>query len=131
LDTEKQRRDREVVLPILTRRKRGSGRRILYDMGEEDDFDEEKMRFRQISARWSSLVFVAFNYLNPLQSLLHLAYGRCLGKKLLGKADRPLSHRLGTGALLWVYCNHHSLRLLQLRHRSAKGLVSLPSPPKP
>ncbi len=43
--TEKQRRDREgVVLPYLDAQKEegGVGGRILYDMGEEDDFDEEE-----------------------------------------------------------------------------------------
>lgn len=42
--TEKQRRDREgVVLPYYDAQKGGGeGGRILYDMGEEDDFDEEE-----------------------------------------------------------------------------------------
>ncbi|KAF2491771.1 hypothetical protein BU16DRAFT_128061 [Lophium mytilinum] len=43
--TEKQRRDREgVVLPYFDAQKGegGEGGRILYDMGEEDDFDEEE-----------------------------------------------------------------------------------------
>lgn len=43
--TEKQRRDREgVVLPYFDAQKEegGGGGRILYDMGEEDDFDEEE-----------------------------------------------------------------------------------------
>lgn len=43
--TEKQRRDREgVVLPYFDAQKEegGVGGRILYDMGEEDDFDEEE-----------------------------------------------------------------------------------------
>lgn len=43
--TEKQRRDREgVVLPYYDAQKEGGGvgGRILYDMGEEDDFDEEE-----------------------------------------------------------------------------------------
>ncbi|CAK4032636.1 Elongator complex 5 [Lecanosticta acicola] len=42
--TEKQRRDREgVVLPYFDAQKGGGeGGRILYDMGEEDDFDEEE-----------------------------------------------------------------------------------------
>ncbi|MCJ1340242.1 hypothetical protein MMC09_005536 [Bachmanniomyces sp. S44760] len=43
--TEKQKRDREgVVLPYLDAQKGegGSGGRILYDMGVEDDFDEEE-----------------------------------------------------------------------------------------
>jgi elongator complex protein 5 len=43
--TEKQRRDREgVVLPYIDAQKGegGEGGRILYDMGEEDDFDEEE-----------------------------------------------------------------------------------------
>ncbi|KAL8725665.1 MAG: hypothetical protein Q9181_006331, partial [Wetmoreana brouardii] len=45
--TEKQRRDREgVVLPFYDAQKPGEGRgeggRILYDMGVEDDFDEEE-----------------------------------------------------------------------------------------
>lgn len=42
--TEKQRQDREgVVLPYLDAQKGGGdGGRILYDMGSEDDFDEEE-----------------------------------------------------------------------------------------
>jgi len=42
--TEKQRRDREgVVLPYFDAQKGGGeGGRILYDMGSEDDFDEEE-----------------------------------------------------------------------------------------
>ena len=42
--TEKQRRDREgVVLPYHDAQKGGvEGGRILYDMGSEDDFDEEE-----------------------------------------------------------------------------------------
>lgn len=44
--TDKQRRDREgVVLPYFDAQKEGGvgeGGRILYDMGEEDDFDEEE-----------------------------------------------------------------------------------------
>ena len=42
--TEKQRRDREgVVLPYFDAQKGGGeGGRILYDMGVEDDFDEEE-----------------------------------------------------------------------------------------
>jgi elongator complex protein 5 len=42
--TEKQRRDREgVVLPYFDAQNGGGeGGRILYDMGEEDDFDEEE-----------------------------------------------------------------------------------------
>lgn len=43
--TEKQRRDREgIVLPYFDAQKEegGGGGRILYDMGEEDDFDEEE-----------------------------------------------------------------------------------------
>ena len=45
--TEKQRRDREgVVLPYFDAQKGdgevGEGGRILYDMGAEDDFDEEE-----------------------------------------------------------------------------------------
>ena len=44
--TERQRRDREgVVLPYFDAQKGdgpGEGGRILYDMGEEDDFDEEE-----------------------------------------------------------------------------------------
>jgi len=44
--TEKQRRDREgVVLPYFDAQKEdggGEGGRILYDMGVEDDFDEEE-----------------------------------------------------------------------------------------
>ena len=43
--TDKQRRDREkVVLPYFDAQKEGGGRggRILYDMGVEDDFDEEE-----------------------------------------------------------------------------------------
>lgn len=42
--TEKQKRDREgVVLPYYDAQKGGGeGGRILYDMGEEDDFDEEE-----------------------------------------------------------------------------------------
>lgn len=44
--TEKQRRDREgVVLPYFDAQQGngpGEGGRILYDMGEEDDFDEEE-----------------------------------------------------------------------------------------
>lgn len=44
--TEKQRRDREgVVLPYFDAQREegvGEGGRILYDMGEEDDFDEEE-----------------------------------------------------------------------------------------
>ncbi|KAK4506193.1 hypothetical protein PRZ48_004158 [Zasmidium cellare] len=42
--TDKQRRDREgVVLPYFDAQKGGGeGGRILYDMGEEDDFDEEE-----------------------------------------------------------------------------------------
>ena len=43
--TEKQRRDREgVVLPYFDAQKDGGGAggRILYDMGVEDDFDEEE-----------------------------------------------------------------------------------------
>lgn len=42
--TEKQRRDRDgVVLPYYdAQRGGGDGGRILYDMGEEDDFDEEE-----------------------------------------------------------------------------------------
>ncbi|KAI4127763.1 MAG: hypothetical protein LQ347_004465 [Umbilicaria vellea] len=43
--TEKQRRDREgVVLPYFDAQKDGGGvgGRILYDMGVEDDFDEEE-----------------------------------------------------------------------------------------
>lgn len=44
--TEKQRRDREgVVLPYFDAQKEGGGGeggRILYDMGVEDDFDEEE-----------------------------------------------------------------------------------------
>lgn len=42
--TEKQRRDREgVVLPYFDAQMGGGeGGRILYDMGEEDDFDEEE-----------------------------------------------------------------------------------------
>lgn len=43
--TEKQRRDREgVVLPYFDAQKGGGGEggRILYDMGVEDDFDEEE-----------------------------------------------------------------------------------------
>lgn len=43
--TEKQRRDREgIVLPYFDAQKGegGEGGRILYDMGEEDDFDEEE-----------------------------------------------------------------------------------------
>ena len=42
--TEKQRQDREgVVLPYLDAQKgAGEGGRILYDMGSEDDFDEEE-----------------------------------------------------------------------------------------
>lgn len=44
--TERQRRDREgVVLPYFDAQKSdgpGEGGRILYDMGEEDDFDEEE-----------------------------------------------------------------------------------------
>ena len=44
--TDKQRRDREgVVLPYFDAQKGngpGEGGRILYDMGEEDDFDEEE-----------------------------------------------------------------------------------------
>ncbi len=48
--TEKQRRDREgVVLPYYDAQRgfeeggeRGDGGRILYEMGEEDDFDEEE-----------------------------------------------------------------------------------------
>ena len=42
--TEKQRLDREgVVLPYLDAQKGGGeGGRILYDMGSEDDFDEEE-----------------------------------------------------------------------------------------
>lgn len=42
--TEKQRRDREgVVLPYFDAQKGGGeGGRILYDMGEEDDFDEDE-----------------------------------------------------------------------------------------
>ncbi|MCJ1250532.1 hypothetical protein MMC30_007760 [Trapelia coarctata] len=43
--TEKQRRDREgVVLPYFDAQKEGGGGggRILYDMGDEDDFDEEE-----------------------------------------------------------------------------------------
>ncbi|KAI9892400.1 MAG: hypothetical protein M1814_001602 [Vezdaea aestivalis] len=44
--TERQKRDREgVVLPYFDAQaegKRGDGGRILYDMGEEDDFDEEE-----------------------------------------------------------------------------------------
>ena len=44
--TEKQRRDREgVVLPYFDAQKdegMGEGGRILYDMGIEDDFDEEE-----------------------------------------------------------------------------------------
>ncbi|EME86416.1 uncharacterized protein MYCFIDRAFT_45436 [Pseudocercospora fijiensis CIRAD86] len=42
--TDKQRRDREgVVLPYYDAQKGGGeGGRILYDMGEEDDFDEEE-----------------------------------------------------------------------------------------
>lgn len=43
--TEKQRRDRDgVVLPYYDAQKGGvgDGGRILYDMGEEDDFDEEE-----------------------------------------------------------------------------------------
>ena len=43
--TEKQRRDREgVVLPYTDAQQQGGGEggRILYDMGEEDDFDEEE-----------------------------------------------------------------------------------------
>lgn len=44
--TEKQKRDREgVVLPYFDAQKEGGvgeGGRILYDMGEEDDFDEEE-----------------------------------------------------------------------------------------
>lgn len=41
--TEKQRQDREgVVLPYFDAQKGGGeGGRILYDMGSEDDFDEE------------------------------------------------------------------------------------------
>lgn len=44
--TDKQRQDREgVVLPYFDAQKEGNtgeGGRILYDMGEEDDFDEEE-----------------------------------------------------------------------------------------
>lgn len=44
--TERQRREREgVVLPYFDAQKGGGpgeGGRILYDMGEEDDFDEEE-----------------------------------------------------------------------------------------
>lgn len=42
--TDKQRRDREgVVLPYFDAQKGGGeGGRILYDMGSEDDFDEEE-----------------------------------------------------------------------------------------
>jgi elongator complex protein 5 len=43
--TEKQKRDREgVLLPYFDAQKEGGGRggRILYDMGVEDDFDEEE-----------------------------------------------------------------------------------------
>ncbi|MCJ1363224.1 hypothetical protein MMC16_002331 [Acarospora aff. strigata] len=43
--TEKQRRDRDgVVLPYFDAQREdgGAGGRILYDMGEEDDFDEEE-----------------------------------------------------------------------------------------
>jgi elongator complex protein 5 len=44
--TDKQRRDREgVVLPYFDAQSGdgpGEGGRILYDMGEEDDFDEEE-----------------------------------------------------------------------------------------
>ena len=43
--TEKQKRDREgVVLPYFDAQKDGGGTggRILYDMGVEDDFDEEE-----------------------------------------------------------------------------------------
>ena len=42
--TKKQREDREgVVLPYFDAQKGdGEGGRILYDMGEEDDFDEEE-----------------------------------------------------------------------------------------
>ena len=42
--TEKQRKDRErVVLPYFDAQKgEGEGGRILYDMGVEDDFDEEE-----------------------------------------------------------------------------------------
>jgi len=42
--TEKQRRDREgVVLPFFdAQRGGGEGGRILYEMGVEDDFDEEE-----------------------------------------------------------------------------------------
>jgi elongator complex protein 5 len=43
--TEKQRRDRDgVVLPYYDAQSGGGGDggRILYDMGEEDDFDEEE-----------------------------------------------------------------------------------------
>ena len=45
--TEKQRKDRDgVVLPYYDAQKEigsgGGGGRILYDMGEEDDFDEEE-----------------------------------------------------------------------------------------
>lgn len=47
--TAKQRRDREgVVLPYLDAQKGGGGGeggRILYDMGVEDDFDEEEDEF--------------------------------------------------------------------------------------
>lgn len=44
--TDKQRSDREgVVLPYFDAQREegmGEGGRILYDMGEEDDFDEEE-----------------------------------------------------------------------------------------
>lgn len=42
--SDKQRRDREgVVLPFLDAQKgEGAGGRILYEMGKEDDFDEEE-----------------------------------------------------------------------------------------
>ena len=42
--TDKQRKDREgIVLPYFDAQKDGmDGGRILYDMGSEDDFDEEE-----------------------------------------------------------------------------------------